>query len=97
MLYSIFSSQAIAENITIHKNISNFSALSLNCDGTVYLKLGKKESIKVVLDIQVLSKLKLKIDKASNRLNISVEDGNISKLHWLKNAIKSSNNNLSKK
>ena len=46
MLNYIFSDLAIAENITIHKNISNFSALSLNCDGTVYLKLGKKESIK---------------------------------------------------
>ena len=33
MLNYIFSDLAIAENITIHKNISNFSALSLNCDG----------------------------------------------------------------
>ena len=96
MLNYIFSDLAIAENITIHKNISNFSALSLNCDGTVYLKLGKKESIKVVMDKQVLSKLRLKIYKASNTLNISVEDGSNSKLHWLENFIKPSNNNLSK-
>ncbi|ASK79417.1 hypothetical protein CF386_10175 [Paraphotobacterium marinum] len=97
LLYSIFLCQASADNITVHKNISDFSKLSLNCNGTVYLKLGKKDSIKVVLDKKVLSKFNLKINKTSTTLNLGIEDKDNSTLHWLENSIKSKNNDLSKK
>ena len=92
-----FLGQARADNITIHKNISDFSKLSLNCNGTVHLKLGKKDSIKVVLDKKVLSKFNLKINKTSTTLNLGLEDKDYSILHWLENSIKSQNNDLSKK
>lgn len=97
ILYPIFLGQARADNITIHKNISGFSKLSLNCNGTVYLNLGKKDSIKVVLDKKVLSKFNLKINKTSTTLNLGLEDKDNSTLHWLESAIKSQNKDLSKK
>ncbi|WP_108651992.1 head GIN domain-containing protein [Dongshaea marina] len=68
---SFLCTQAMAETVSLTKDIQGFSKISLNSAGEVILKQGDKDSVRVEIDNTLLPELE--VSKSWNTLNLGLK------------------------
>ena len=50
LIFISMNTLTFSKEVTISKDISGFSSLSINSGGTVYLSQGNKDSVKIIIE-----------------------------------------------
>ena len=71
MIFISMNTLTFSKEVSITKDVSGFSSLLINSSGTVYLRQGNKDSVKIIIEKNLIPYLD--VDNSSHELSLSVE------------------------
>ncbi|ASK78800.1 hypothetical protein CF386_07230 [Paraphotobacterium marinum] len=71
MIFISINTLTFSKEVTISKDVSGFSSLLINSSGTVYLRQGNKDSVKIIIEKNLIPYLD--VDNSSHELSLSIE------------------------